>query len=206
MRKFNIINYEGKTEEEALDKCIKKENCSREDFIYKVTCVKGNLIKKKKYIISVLKKQEIIDFIKEYFEILGQQMNISIKPSVTIENDNFNIDLVSDNNSVLIGKNGKNLNALQTMIRQVFHVQLNMNAKINVDISNYRFDKLKRLDKQIENIINEVLESKMDIYLDPMNAYERRYVHNLVNKYEHVKTQSVGEGLERRVVIKYDNE
>ena len=43
------------------------------------------------------------------------------------------------------------------MIRQVFHVQLNMNAKINVDISNYRFDKLKRLDKQIENIINEVL-------------------------------------------------
>ena len=44
----------------------------------------------------------------------------------------------------------------------------------------------------------------MDIYLDPMNAYERRYIHNLVNSHNFVKTESVGEGTERRIVIKYD--
>ena len=76
MRKFNIINYEGKTEEEALDKCIKKENCSREDFIYKVTCVKGNLIKKKKYIIS-RDKESLKSAIKEMINNEEEFKNLS---------------------------------------------------------------------------------------------------------------------------------
>lgn len=203
---FNIVKYEGKSEAEAVEKCMQKENMNRDDFIYKVEHVEGKLFKAEKYIISVLKKQEIVDFLTKFFENLGKKMNISIKSSVQIEEDNFNINLVTDNNSILIGKDGRTLNALQVLIRQIFHSQIHLNAKINVDISNYRFDKLKRLDKEIENIIDEVLTSKMDIYLDPMNAYERRYVHNLVNKYEGVKTESVGEGLERRIIIKYDGE
>lgn len=203
---LNIVKYEGKNEEEAVSKCIEKENIKREEFIYKVDHVEGKLFKAEKYIISVIKKEDIVNYIIEYFKELGNKMHIHIEPTVEIEDDNFNLNLVTDNNSILIGKEGKTLSALQTMIRQIFHSQLKLNAKINLDISNYRFDKLKRLDKQIENIIKEVIETKMDIYLDPMNAYERRYVHNLVNKYENVKTESTGEGLERRVVIKYDSE
>lgn len=202
----NIIKYEGKTEEEAIQKCIAKENIKKEDFIYKVEHTEGKLFKPEKYTISVIKKKDIVNYIKEFFTELGNKMNIHIDLEVELENDNFNINLVTDNNSILIGKDGKTLNALQIIIRQVFHNQLKLNAKINLDISNYRYDKLKRLDKQIENIIKEVIDSKMDIYLDPMNAYERRYVHNLVSNYENVKTESTGEGLERRVIIKYDGE
>lgn len=203
---FNIVKYEGKTEEEALQKCMQNEKMNREDFIYKVEHIEGKLFKAEKYIVSTLKKEEIVEFIKKFFEVLGNKMNISINTTVQIENDNFNVDLVTNNNSILIGKEGHTLNALQIIIRQIFYNHLHLNAKINVDISNYRFAKLKHLDHELENIVKEVLTSKMDIYLDPMNSYERRYVHNLVNKYENVKTESIGEGLERRVVIKYDGE
>ena len=201
---LKLSNYEGKTEEQALEKCVAATNLKREDFIYKVDHIEGKLFKSDKYIISVLTKEEIVNYIKEFFTEIGKLSNIEINTEVEIEDDYFNINLVSNNNSILIGKDGKTLTALQIVLRQVFRNQIGLPAKINLDISNYRLDKLKRVDKEIENIIKEVISTKMDIYLDPMNAYERRYIHNLVNSHNFVKTESVGEGTERRIVIKYD--
>ena len=201
---LNLSKYEGKTEEQALEKCIATSNLKREDFIYKVEHIEGKLFKSDKYIISVLPKVEIVNYIKEFFNEVGRLSNIEITTEVEIKEDDFNINLVSSNNSILIGRDGKTLTALQTVLRQIFRNQLVLPARINLDISNYRLDKLKRIDKEIENIIDEVISTKMDIYLDPMNAYERRYIHNLVNQHNFVKTESIGEGTERRIVIKYD--
>lgn len=201
---LKLINYEGKTEEQALEKCIEATNLKREDFIYKVEYIEGKLFKSDKYIISVLPKEDIVKYIKEFFIEVGKLSNIEIATEVKIEDDYFNINLVSNNNSILIGKDGKTLTALQIILRQIFRNQIGLSAKINLDVSNYRFDKLKRLDKEIKNIIKEVISTKMDIYLDPMNAYERRYIHNLVSSHNYVTTESVGEGTDRRIIIKYD--
>lgn len=203
---INLNKYEGKTEEQAINKCIEATNLKREDFIYKVEHIEGKLFKSEKYIISVLTKQEIVNYIKEFFENIGKISGIEINTEVFIDEDYFNVNLVSSNNSILIGKEGKTLNALQVIIRQIFKNQIKLPAKINLDISNYRIDKLKRIEKEIKNIIKEVTNTKMDVYLDPMNSYERRYVHNLVNSYPNVTTESVGEGSERRVTIKYVEE
>lgn len=203
---IKLSNFEGKTEEQALSKCMEKTNMKREDFIYKLEYIKGNIFKSDKYIISVLSKKDIVEYIKNFFDNIGKLSNIDITTNVEIEGDCFNINLVSNNNSILIGKDGKTLNSFQIILRQIFKNQIKLPAKINLDISNYRIDKLKRLDREIDNIIKEVISSKMDIYLDPMNAYERRYVHNLVSKHKNVTTESVGEGNERRVTIKYKEE
>ena len=200
---IKLNKYEGKTEEQALSKCIEDSKLSRDEFIYKIEHTPAKLFKSEKYIISVLPKKEIVEYIKEFFNNIGKLSNIEITADVEIEGDYFNVNLVSTNNSILIGKDGRTLNSLQIILRQIFRNQINLPAKINLDISNYRIDKLKKLDKEIENIIKEVISTKMDIYLDPMNAYERRYVHNLVNSYNNVTTQSVGEGSERRIIIKY---
>lgn len=201
---IKLINYEGKTEEQALEKCMAENNLKREEFIYKVECIPGKLFKSDKYIISILTKEEIVNYIKGFFKEVGRLSNIDINIEVSIEEDYFNINLVSNNNAILIGKDGKTLTAFQTILRQIFRNQLNLPAKINLDVSNYRLNKLKKVDREILNIIKEVRKTKMDIYLDPMNSYERRYIHNLVNSHKNVKTESVGEGLERRIVIKYD--
>jgi len=201
---LKLINYEGKTEEQALEKCMSENNLKREDFIYKVEYIQGKLFKSDKYIISVLTKEEIVNYIKEFFKEVGKKSNIDINIEVSIEDDYFNINLVSSNNAILIGKDGKTLTALQTILRQIFKNQLNLPAKINLDVSNYRLNKLKKIDREILNIIKEVRKTKMDVYLDPMNAYERRYIHNLVSSHKNVTTESVGEGTERRIIIKYD--
>ena len=78
-----------------------------------------------------------------------------------------------------------------------------MYIKINIDVSNYKIKKLNNLEKEVRKIAKEIIKTKLDVSLDPMNSYERRYIHNIINEYENLKTESIGEGKERHVVIKY---
>ena len=78
--------------------------------------------------------------------------------------------------------------------------------KVNLDISNYKVKKLKNLESDVREIAKDVLNTKLDASLDPMNSYERRYIHSIINEYKNLKTESVGEGQERHIVIKYVEE
>ena len=115
----------------------------------------------------------------------------------------LSVMLVSDNNPILIGKDGKNLSSIQTIIRQVVNNQTKQNIKINVDASNYKERKIKNLEREIKKIARDVLTSKVDVKLDPMNSYERRIIHSLISEYENLETISEGAEPNRYVVIKY---
>ena len=130
---------------------------------------------------------------------------MNIKSTVTVYEDEkiFTVKIKSNDNRVLIGKDGKNLSAIQFMARQVVRNMTNFNIKINLDISNYREKKEKFFESDIKKIINEVLSSKTDTKLDPMNSYQRRLVHNVANNYYNIETESVGEEPNRCVTIKY---
>ena len=131
-------------------------------------------------------------------------MNVTIESEINITEDNiYNINLVTSNNSILIGKEGKTLDAIQCLLRQISQNDLQNKIKINVDISNYKYEQTKKLEKNIKNIAKEVLKTKVDTSLDPMNSYNRRIVHTIVSEFSDLETESVGEGKERHVVIKY---
>ena len=86
--------------------------------------------------------------------------------------------LVSNNNPILIGKEGKNIEALQILLRNTIKNQTGIDIKINVDASNYKKKKEENFEKEIKKVIKEVLESHIEVKLDPMNSYNRRIVHN----------------------------
>ena len=130
-------------------------------------------------------------------------MNIDIETEILYKNDSFNVTLLTSNNSLLIGKEGKNLTAIQNLLRQSLKVKTDMVIKVNIDISNYKEKKLKILEREIKKIAREVQKTKVDVSLDPMNSYERRYIHNVLNDYENISTESEGEGKDRHIVIRY---
>ena len=130
-------------------------------------------------------------------------MNIKIETEIKELDNSFNVILISDNNAILIGKEGKTLNAIQTLIRQALKVQINLNLKINIDVANYKVKKLKNIESQVKKIAEDVINTKITAALDPMNSYERRFVHNLINSYSNLETESIGEGKDRRITIKY---
>ena len=198
-----IKQYEAKTKEEALKKALEELNLREQDLFLKSEFIEGKLFKPSKYIVSVIKKDNIKNYIDKFFKNLGNYMNLNIESEI-IETDNvFNVVLVSDNNGILIGKEGKTLNSLQTLIRQAIKNNTGLLIKLNLDVSNYKIKKLKNIEKLVRGVAADVEASGLTISLDPMNSYERRLVHTIISEYPKLITESVGEGKDRHVTIKY---
>lgn len=195
--------YEGKNKDEILKKILEENNCSQQDLHLKSEYIAGKLLKGSKYIVTVIKKDEIKDYINEYFKNLSDSMKIHIESEILEKDDIYSVTLVSDQNGILIGKEGKTINSIQLLIRQSVKNKIGFPIKINIDIANYKIKKLKNIEYEVKKIIKEVQDSKITAVLDPMNSYERRFIHNLVNEYENLETESIGEGKERRITIKY---
>jgi len=203
---LEIIKEEGKTEEEALNKILEQTKLTSEEIFTTTEFQEGKLFKGAKYIVSAIKKDDIKKLIEEFIYNLSTLMNIKIDSDILNREDTYNVTLVSDNNSILIGKEGKTLNAIQIMIRQLVKKECDLNLKINLDVANYKIKKMKNIEFEVKKIAKEVLATKIDVSLDPMNSYERRMVHSLIGNYDHLITESIGEGKERHIIIKYVEE
>ncbi|MDD2391929.1 MAG: KH domain-containing protein [Bacilli bacterium] len=200
---LEIIRLETKNKEEAISKFLNENDLTIEDIYIKETEEEGSLFKSKKYILEIIKKSSIIEYIKNYFKELSEKMNIEIKSEVRLLNDCYKITLVTEQNSIIIGKDGKNLDAIQTLLTHSLSKRTKMRLRINVDASNYRASKQKNFEYEIKKIAKDVLRTKMEIKLDPMNSYNRRLVHSIVGEFGNLTSESYGESPDRYVVIKY---
>lgn len=202
---MNIVKYEDKTEDAALKKCLEDLNLEVNDIFYSVEESEAKLFKSKKATILAVTKEEVTKFIKEFLTTIGNYMNIDIKTEIKEEDGIYNVIMVSSNNPIMIGKDGRTVDALQLLLRQVVNNKTGMSIRINLDASNYKARKIKNFEYEMKRIIKDVQRSKVDAKLDPMNSYERRIIHNLVNSFDNITSESVGEEPERYVIIKYED-
>ncbi len=203
---LKVVEYEAKTKEEALQKCLNELSCSEKELLIRTEEVEGKLFKSGKCVMHAYKKRDISEFIKEYISQISIMANIPMVCDILIKEDTFNVTLVSEESAILIGKEGRTLNALQLMLKQTLKKETGCLVKVNLDVSNYKKKKMENLERQIKEIAKEILDTKIDATLDPMNSYERRFVHTLIGEYANLKTESIGEGKERYIVIKYVGE
>ena len=203
IRKSNLV---GKNKEELIRKYLEENNLVESDIYVIENSTEGKLFTSKKVSMDIIQKSDIIKFIKEYFLELSKLMNLEINVEVRENEDIYNILLVSNNNKILIGKDGRTLDALQTLIRQSINNQTNLKLKLNLDASNYKAKKNKNLEYEVKRIAREVLKTKIDVKLDPMTSFERRIVHNVVNEFDNLTTESIGETPNRYVMIKYEED
>ena len=197
--------FEGKNFDEVKSKAINELNVSEEDMIIKILEEKQGLLKKsiKIEVITVL---DIISYIKEVLNTITSIMNININLEVRRRENNIEIKIFSDQNPILIGRDGKTLDSLQNIIRQIVEKQIDNKFRIMLDIENYRDKKISNLERTAKRIAREVKMTKVEAKLEPMNSYERRIIHNALSKNKFVYTESVGEEPNRCVVIKLKEE
>jgi spoIIIJ-associated protein len=200
---MRLLRYEGKTKEEAISKFIKEENKKAEDFYIKESQVDGGLFKGKKIVIEGFLKEEVINYIKNFISDLSNFMGITRNSEVRENEDIIKVLLVTDNNAIIIGKDGRTLEAIQLLIRQSINNKTGINIKINIDASNYKKNKEKNFEYEILKIARQVEKTKIEAKLDPMNSYNRRIVHTIVSEFKNLESTSVGEAPERYVIIKY---
>lgn len=200
---LNKTKLEGKTKEEILNKYLSENNLEEKDIFYTESEIKVGLLKSKKVELEIVSKKDIINFIKEFIENLSKNMGITINSEVRENEGIYNVLLVTDNNPIIIGKDGRTIDAIQLLIRQALTTQVGKNIKVIVDASDYRNNKQRNFEREIKKIAKEVLKTRVEAKLDPMNSYNRRIVHSLLADYENIETESFGETPNRYVVIRY---
>lgn len=199
MEKYEFI---GKSREEALSLALEELKVLEKDLIINEKEQKGGLFKSKKVILEVIKTSDIVAFIKESIVNITKAMGIDVKIEVKERNDILNIVLYSENNNILIGKNGRTIDALSLIVKQMILNEVGKPFKFNLDVAEYKLKQQKRLESLAKRIAREVSKTKIDAKLDPMNSYERRIVHNILTDHKFVYTESEGEEPNRYVVIK----
>lgn len=198
MEKHRFI---GKTYEEAVNKAKIELQELEENLIINVIDEKKSLLSKKCEI-EVIEKREIKNFIKEKLVNILREMGYQAEVEIQVKQDIPTYRIYSNNDSLLIGKGGKNLEALQIVLRQIVNIETGINYKFFLDVSDYKEKNEHHLEILARRLAREVATTKIEVKMDSMNSYERRIVHNILTNNKKVYTESVGEEPNRCVVIK----
>ena len=198
---INKHSYTGKTYEEAVNKAKIDLQELEENLIINTKEEKKTLLSKKVEI-EVIEKREVKDYLKKLIKSLLKDMGFDVEIEITVNNDTPTYRLYSTNDALLIGKDGKNLKALTTVVNAILTKEINTNYRFLIDVSDYKEKNDRRIERLAKKLAREVKETKVEVKMDSMNSYQRRLVHNILNNNKYVYTESVGEEPNRCVVIK----
>ena len=157
----------------------------------------------KKVEIEVYDLSDAIEFAQEYLVNAISTFGITATTKASLSDDIIKITINSDHNSILIGKNGRTLQALNELTKLAVSSRFKKRYRVLLDIADYKGDKYKRVIHMAKRTAYEVQKTHVDAELDPMTADERRVVHNALSRIRNISTESTGEGKKRHIVIKY---
>jgi len=200
---MEVREFEGKELDSVIEAALEELNITeKEAIITNEEVSKGSLLKKKTVKIKVYLFRDIQNYVKEYLTKLTELMGLNVTFETKLREEQIYIKMYSDNNSILIGKDGKTLSALLIIVKQMLNTNYNINPKIILDVENYKENQEKRIERLAKKLAREVVKTRMEIKMDNMNSYERRIVHNMLSNDKKVCTISEGEEPNRHVVIK----
>lgn len=200
---MEVYSYEGKKANEVFEKALSDLNVTEDEILYHKQINKGGFLKSDTVKFTIVKLTEVQNAIKSFLEETINNMGLEVKFETNIREKQINIKIFSNNNSILIGRDGKNLTALSTICKQYIYNQIGVYPYLNLDVENYKDKQITHIERLAKNLAREVKNTKQEIVMENMNSYERRIVHNIVSEYDFIISESFGETPHRYVVIKY---
>lgn len=201
--------FTGKNEEEALLNALKEENCERKDFTYAVISEEKHLFGIGNTVtIEGFSNADIKEFIFDYLGSYFTDLNLPTSIEIFVDDEGFRVVLDSDNNAVIIGRGGQTLRAINMVLRSAINTEfssekIHSRFKVTVDVNNYREDRYRKLKAVAIKVAKEVSRTHIDASLDPMPNDERKAIHQCLGDFKHIATNSIGEGKDRHIVIRY---
>ena len=225
--------FEGKTEKEAIEIAANELNLERDQFDVEILETQKNSLFKKGYVkirVHTLDdnekgssyaskhteenhsrivadplpqgefEQKLIEFIKSVIEKMGYDVKVEVSYR---EDKKLGIKLDSSHSSILIGRKGKNLDALQ-LLANIYAGRLgHEEVRVILDTENYRIRREEALVRLAYTTADKVRSSRNSILLEPMNPFERRLIHTTLNDIPDVETKSEGDGVYKQVRVIY---
>lgn len=228
-----VYEYEGKTEKEAIEMAAAELGLERDQFdVEIIESQKTGFFKKgfvrirvhtvdtpehvnpefeggtpkvsQKFFADPLPQDEferqLIDFTASMIRKMGYDVTVEI---MFREDHKLGMRLNSSRSSILIGRKGKNLDALQLLVN-VYAGRLGReDIRVILDAENYRIRREESLVRLAYTVADKVRMSHKSVLLEPMNPFERRLIHTTLNDISDVETKSEGDGLYKQVRIIY---
>ena len=145
-------------------------------------------------------EEKLTTFIKEIIEKMGYEVKVDV---MFREENKIGIKLESASSSILIGRKGKNLDALQLLLNVYAGKLGHESTRVILDTENYRIRREESLVRLAYTTADKVRSSKNSILLEPMNPFERRLIHTTLNDIPDIETKSEGDGLYKQVRVFY---
>ncbi|MFP4066158.1 MAG: RNA-binding cell elongation regulator Jag/EloR [Spirochaetaceae bacterium] len=213
-----VQEFEGRTEKEAIDQAIADLGIERNEFDVEIVDSQkaGFLGMGKRVKIRVhydgggtaVRSGEaeddfehgLVDFVHNVTEKMGYSADVRIAYR---EDNKIGLKLDSKHSNILIGRKGKNLDAIQLLANVVAGRLGHEDIKVVVDAENYRNRREESLIRLAHKVGDEVKRSGGSKLLEPMNPFERRLIHTTLNDVAGIATRSEGEGLYKQVRVYY---
>ncbi|HPJ23399.1 MAG TPA: RNA-binding cell elongation regulator Jag/EloR [Bacillota bacterium] len=157
----------------------------------------------KSYIVEASIDFDVIRDGIEYLKSLLENMQIdAVIEAKQMEKRQILFSIEAKENPILIGKNGKTLDAIQTLLKNYINLYVEDFHVVLIDIGGYKEQRKKQLEILATKTAMEVVKTKSPTRLGKMNAYERRVIHTKLADWRDVTTESEGEEPNRYVVVK----
>ncbi|MDO8424796.1 MAG: R3H domain-containing nucleic acid-binding protein [bacterium] len=147
----------------------------------------------------MLNPKKVEEIVREFFEKMTFEVEVEVFSQVEAS---LPIKIKTDEPQILIGQGGETLAEIQRLLRIILRKQLAEDFFPDIDINEYKEKKAEYLKELAKEVADDVSLTKKERELTPMSAYERRVVHMSLAERVDVVSESVGEGTERRIVIK----
>ncbi|WP_455684490.1 RNA-binding cell elongation regulator Jag/EloR [Thomasclavelia sp.] len=195
-------NYTAKTVQDAINLACQELGVTIDELNYEVIKETKTFFTKKAeiecYTIAMVQ-----EYIEEYVRRFISEMGFEIETVSYLQDGRIYCNINTSNNSILIGKAGVILRAINFIVKNAVSTTYKKRIELSIDINGYKEDRYKKVSSMAKRLGKQVLRTKAEIKLDPMPADERKVMHQELSKFEHIKTESHGEGKNRHMIISY---
>ena len=198
--------YTAKTLEDLLTTAAAQKQVEVSELTYYVTEEKKGLLGFGSEVTAeVYSLNDVTDFLREYVQTFFNHFDSETTVEVVRNNESFTISIDASNNAILIGKSGQTLQAINTVVKGAVSSAFKRRFQVMVDINNYKNERYEKVRAMAQRIAKSVQRTKIAAVLDPMPNDERKIVHQTLSSMRNIKTESEGDGRNRRLRIFFDN-
>ena len=202
--------YTAKTLEDVLKIVCEQNNCKTSDIVY-------NVVEEKKHLLGIgnsvtieaYTPKDVKDYIFDYLGNFFTEIKVPVEIEISSEIDNkdnkalYKVTFNSENNAVLIGKEGRTLRAISHILKTAVNNTFKTRINVICEVGDYKEKRYKKLTAMANRIGKEVMRTHNEVVLDPLPADERKVIHQALTNFKKLSTGSVGEGKNRHIVVKY---
>lgn len=194
--------YKVQTKSFDTEKSKPVEKVRDEGFVHETDSVK--IPRKQRKVYSEEETEAIIEDMRDFISKLFEKMEINVNMDTEFNHRDNEISVFfssDDDIGLIIGKRGQTLDAIQYIVSLVVNKNTESYIRIKMDTENYRERRKENLEVLAKNVASKVKKFKKPISLEPMNPYERRIIHSVLQSDNFVSTRSDGDEPFRYITV-----